>query len=149
MLAHCLLICCLLFCSLGSFLKSCELCQFTVTLIHVVFSHHSTSEYFSASWNQSRKMSPSNIFLKFWSLLTDTFLETAEHQIPAPLSTHSQNPQLPVGNSATYYKKYSQKVLSIWFVLVLQSSRDLSPKLKCDVLDKGYISCSTVCTWAN
>lgn len=62
--AHCLLVC-LLFCSLGSFLKSCELCQFTVILINVVFSPHSTSEYFPAGWNQSRKMSLSNIFLKF------------------------------------------------------------------------------------
>lgn len=42
---HCLLICCLLFCSLGSFLKSCELCQFTVILIHAVFSRHSTRGY--------------------------------------------------------------------------------------------------------
>lgn len=46
--AYCLLICCLLFCSLGSFLTSSELCQFTVILIHVVFSPHSTREFLLA-----------------------------------------------------------------------------------------------------
>lgn len=44
--AHCLLISCLLFSSLGSFLKSCELCQIAVILIHVVFSPHSTQWIF-------------------------------------------------------------------------------------------------------
>lgn len=70
---HCQLICCLLFCSLGSFLKSCELCQFTVICICAVFSPHSTREYLSVGWNLSRKRSPSNIFLKF---CTEVFSKT-------------------------------------------------------------------------
>lgn len=69
--AHCLPVC---YSALRAlFWKAVNSVKFAVILIHVVFSPHSTSEYFPVGWNQSRKTSLSNIFLKF---CTEVFSQT-------------------------------------------------------------------------